>query len=364
MAEIFGSLGMADSDLPFTSVEGQNVIWTETDRVFQMYNTDLESATSLFIGETTEAFKERYYLPGGGESQDEDITMAGETAAVKPVGEWDVAYPLFQIGDSIAFNDVSIRYVSLARYEATIKSVFIRNNNTLFKRLLRALLKNTNTAFTDPIHGTLTIMPLANGDGVLYPPAYGTEGEAEQNFYIGTSYLPAAIDNTNNPYLTVRDKLEPMYGFPQGGSPILALVATNVVAPSTLLAGWNEVTNRYSNPGDNITTLTGLPSLPNGMRIVGVESVSGVVVVEWPRLPSGMIIGLHAEAPKPLKRRKDKAETGLAPGLTLWSETLASQPFRTARWRNRMGFGVGNRLGAVVMNLNGSGTYSIPTGYA
>jgi hypothetical protein len=81
-------------------------------------------------------------------------------------------------------------------------------------------------------------------------------------------------------------------------------------------------------------------------------------------MPSGWIIGLHADAPKALKRRRDRASTGLMPGLQLWSQTADTEPFRTARWRNRQGFGVANRLGAVVIALNGTASYSIPTAYA
>jgi hypothetical protein len=319
---------------------------------------------SFFVGETTENFKERYYLPGGGEAQDEDEQMAGETAAVRTTGSWDVAYPLTQTGDSIAFNEVGIRYVSMARYEATIQAILNRNNNTTFKKILRPIFKNTNTTFTDIIHGSLTAVPLANQDGTLYPPPYGSTAEAEQNFYLAPNYLESGISNTNNPFKLIRDKLEPMYGFPQGGSPIIALVNTSCVQYAALLAGFDEFTNRYANPGDNITTLTGLPSLPSGMRIVGVDGIAGVVIVEWPRMPSGWIIGLHAEAPKVLKRRKDRAITGLNPGLQLWSQTADTEPFRTARWRNRQGFGVANRLGAVVIALNGTTSYSIPTGFS
>jgi len=362
MGVLFGALGMDDSDLAFTTVEGQNVIWSETQRIFQRYNEDLDAATALFVGETTEAFKERYYLPGGGESQEEDITQAGETAAVKTVGQWDVAYPMRQIGDSIAYDDIGIRFVSLARYEATIQSILNRNNNTVFRMILRAFLKNTNTAFTDPIHGALTLMPLANQDGVLYPPPFGTTAEAEQQMYIGTAYAESAISNTNNPFLTIRDKVEPLFGFPQGGSAIVALIATSSVQYVQAMAGFVEYTGRYEVPGADVTTLRGLPTLPAGMRIIGVETVSGVVIVEWPRMPSPYIVGLHLEAPKALKRRKDPANTGLMPGLTLWSKTFGA-PFETARWRNRLGFAVANRLAAVVVHLSGTGTYTIPAGY-
>lgn len=363
MGELFGALGIADTERAFAGVEGQQLIWDETARVFERYNQDLDAALALFVGETTANYKERYELPGGGESQDEDESSAAETASIKRSGRWDVAYPISQIGDSLSYTDVELGYLTMGAYEAHVQTILNRSNNSTFRKVLRAFLKNTNTTFTDKVWGALTVMPLANGDSVVYPPAYGSTAEATQNFYIGTSYAESAISNTNNPFVLARNKLEPMYGFPQGGSPIVALVNGSTVPYARTLAGFDEYTNRYNDPGDNITTLTGLPPLPGGMRVVGVDSEAGTVIVEWPRMPTGYVIGLHMDAPKPVKRRVDPADTGLTPGLQLVTET-AGEPYRTSRWRNRQGFGVSNRIGAVVIALNGTGTYSIPTGYS
>jgi hypothetical protein len=66
---------------------------------------------------------------------------------------------------------------------------------------------------------------------------------------------------------------------------------------------------------------------------------------------------------KPAEPAANPPDTGLLPGLTMWSQTVG-QPFQTGRWRNRMGFAVGNRLGAMVVYLNGSGTYAVPSAYS
>lgn len=362
MGQLFGALGIADSERAFAEVQGQMLIWDETHRVFQQWNEDMEAATALFVQTTTEDHKERYELPGGGESQDEDAYASSESASVKRSGSWDVAYPIFQGGDSLSYTDVALGYLTMGQYEAHVQTILNRANNSTFKRILRPIFKNTNTAFTDPIKGALTLVPLANNDGTLYPPPYGTEAEAQQNFYLAPSYSESGISNANNPFTLIRNALEPMYGFPQGGSPIVALVNTTAVQYARALAGFDEYTNRYADPGDDITTLTGLPDLPPGMRIVGVDGEAGVVIAEWPRMPSGWMIGLHLDAPKPLKRRVDPANTNLPRGLHVWSKTQ-DNPYQTSRWRLREGYGVGNRIGAVVVALNGTNTYSIPTAY-
>lgn len=363
MGQLFGALGIADSERAFAGVSGQALIWDATQRVFQQYNEDMEAALSLFVQETTDRHKERYELPGGGESQDEDESSSTETASVKRSGSWDVAYPIAQIGDSLSYTDVELGYLTMGAYEAHVQTILNRSNNATFRKVLRAIFKNTNTTFTDKIWGALTCVPLANGDSVVYPPPYGTTAEATQQFYIGTSYAEAAVSNANNPFKLLRDKLEPMYGFPQGGSPIVALCNGSTVPYARALSGFDEYTNRYNDPGDNITTLTGLPGLPSGMRIVGVDSEAGVVIVEWPRIPAGYIIGLHMDAAKPVKRRVDPGDTNLTPGLQMWTKTVG-EPYETARWRNRQGFGVGNRIGAVVVFLAGNSTYAIPAGYS
>jgi hypothetical protein len=364
MAQIFGALGYSDSDLIFTTVEGQMVIWEATQRAFDLYNEDLEASVELFIDGTTTGFKERYYLPGGGESQQEDITRAAETAAIRTVGNWDVAFPLEQGGDSIAYDDIGIRSVSMQRYDATVQTVFMRNNNFVFGAILRALFRNVNATFSDPDHGDLTLVPLANQDGTLYPPPVGASAEAQQNFFVGASYAESGISNTNNPFATLKTKLEAIHGLVQGGSPIIALVNSSILQYVYPLAGFEEYTNRYAEPGDNITRLLGLPRVPPGMRIVGVDTISSVVVVEWPRVPTGYVIGLHQNA-KPLRQRLDLPAKNFPRGLHLWSDTLERrEPYRTARWRDRRGFAVANRLGAVVMHLSGAGTYTIPSTYA
>ena len=88
--------------------------------------------------------------------------------------------------------------------------------------------------------------------------------------------------------------------------------------------------------------------------------------MEWRWIPSGYLLGIHLDAPKPLIRRVDPPETGLGDGLQLIVEDVQS-PIWKSSWRDRFGYGVGNRLNGVVMDLTASGganTYTIPTIYA
>lgn len=361
MAGLFGNLNFADLDRPFSIVQGQELIYRETELVFERWTEDANNVTSLFVQMETDNFKERFKLPGGGEAQEEDPGGAfGESAASKASGFWDVAYPLRQFGDRLSFDPVTLGYMTMREYENHVQTVINKNNITLFRMVLQRLFNNAAQTFQDPIHGSLTIQVLANQDGTVYPPVYGAVTEAQENMYLAPNYIESGISDTNNPFILIRNKLEPHFGFPQGGSPIIALVNTSAVPYARLLTDFDEFTNRYLLPGANVTTLVDLPESFQGMRIVGV--CNGVVIIEWPRIPSGWILGVHLDAPKPLKRRVDPAGTYAGRGLHMVSRDV-SYPFMNNRWMNRYGFGVGNRLNGVAVALNGTTSYTVPSYY-
>jgi hypothetical protein len=361
MAGLLGHLNMADTDRPFTIVQGQEVMYRETEQIFARWNDDMMAAKQLFVEAVTENFKERFKLPGSGYSQEEDTAGdAAPSAAVKASGSWDVAYYLRQFGDTLSFDDVVLGYMSLKEFENHLQTVINRNNNLEFGLILKSLFNNAIIPFNDPIHGALSVQPLANGDAVTYPPVFGAVTDATANNYLAPSYIESGITDTNNPFKLIRDTLEPHFGFPEGGSPIIALVNTSAVGYAKLLTDFDEFTNRYLLPGGNVTTLIDLPEGFQGGRIVGV--CNGVVILEWPRIPTGWMLGMHLDAPRPLKQRVDPANTNLPRGLHMKTRDM-EHPFLNNRWRNRIGFGVGNRLNGVAVALNGTSAYTVPTIY-
>jgi hypothetical protein len=80
-------------------------------------------------------------------------------------------------------------------------------------------------------------------------------------------------------------------------------------------------------------------------------------------MPAEYLLGIHMDAPAPLRMRLDPADTGLGAGLQLVAENERF-PISSAFYRNRFGFGVGNRLNGVVVQLVASTSYTIPTGYS
>lgn len=356
MSGILGLLGRSSGDDTMINTIGQRVVYDASQQLLGRYNADLEKAMMVFVEGETDEYKWRYKSPGGG-------TMArrgrqAQGPAVRPYGEWDVALPLEDFGEQIAGDDVSMAYMTISEFDLYLQNQMIRHTNLVRFEMLLKLFKNTNTTFTDPLKGDLTVVPLANGDSVTYPPVLGATAEATDTHYLESGYAATAISDTNNPYITIRDELEEHFGTMTGGNNIVVFINQAETPETEALTDFVEVQDRFIRAGDNVDIPENLPNVPG--RIIG--RVNGVWVSEWRHMPANYMLGVHLEEPKPLMKRVDPANTGLPRGLTLVAEDGA-YPFKQAHWRSRFGFGVVNRLNGVVMELGSGGSYTIPTAY-
>lgn len=358
MAGIFGILGLSDTERVFANTVGQAVVYDGIARLVDRYNQELTAALSVFVEEQTENFKERYKLPGGGRLQRRGGYAA--SAAVKAYGGYDVAYPLEDFGAQLADSDVALAYMTLQDLDRHLDTIFAQDANTVRFEILKALLNNTQDTFVDPLHGSLTIEPLANGDSVTYPPVLGSESEATDSHYLESGYAASSISDTNNPYITIRDELEEHFGAVQGGANILAFINNAQVTKTEALTDYVDLTDRFMQAGQDTATLFNLPGRLPG-RVIG--RTNGCWIIEWRWIPANYIVAVDADAPKPLKMRVDPANTGLPRGLALVA-TDDKYPLESAHYRHRFGIGCGNRLNGVVMELGTGGSYTIPSGYS
>jgi hypothetical protein len=358
MSGIFGVLGLSDTDNSYINTVGQAVVFEAANQYLAQVTAEINAATAVFVEETTELFKERYYLPGGGRLQRRG--GQAQSGAVKASGYWDVAYPLEDFGAQVAGDDVSLAYMTLQQLQRHFDTVQAQDTNTVRFEVLRALFNNTARTFVDPLKGSLTIQPLAlASDSVLYPPVLGSETEATDTHHLESGYAATAISDTNNPIVTIVDELEEHFGAMTGGENIVIFINNAQTAKIKALTDFEEVPDSRIRVGDSISVPTALPNVPG--RIIGRGS--GAWVVEWRWIPANYMLGMHMDAPAPLKIRVDEAASGLPRGLNLVS-TDATYPFQAAHYRHRFGIGVGNRLNGVVMELGVGGTYTIPTAYA
>jgi hypothetical protein len=359
MANVYGALGLQDTNRVYLNTLGQDIVWDAVTRLLDEHNADLNAARSIFIERETPDYKLRYLLPGGGRLQ--KIGQRSQAGAVKATGSWDVAFPLEEWGAQVAANRVALAYMTTQEFQRHVDTVFAQDINTVRFEILKALFNSSEDTFVDELYGSLLIEPLANGDAVVYPALEGSEDGATDNHYLESGYAASAISDTNNPYLTMRDELAEHFGN-LNGSEIVVFINSAQTAKTTDLTDFDEVDDRFVRVGADSDQVINLPAgLPG--RVVG--RTNGVWVVEWAWMPANYMLALNIspDAPKPLIMRIDAPETGLGTGLQLVAEGDV-HPFYSAHYAHRFGIGAGNRLNGVVMELGSGGTYTIPTLYA
>ena len=176
MTTIFGALGVNDYEYVFNATQGQRAIYDLIVAYVAQIQSDLAGQARLFIEETTENFKERYKLPGGGRMQ--KFGRGVVPGVVKRYGGWDVGYKLEDFAAGMAIDDVSRAYMTAEELQRHIDTVITQNINSERFEILYHLFNNNQKTFADEDWGSITVEPLANGDTVTYPPVLGSESVA------------------------------------------------------------------------------------------------------------------------------------------------------------------------------------------
>ena len=356
MSGIFGALNLNDTDRVFQAMAGQRVMYQAIVDYLARVNADIDAAMSVFVAGETQDFKLRYKSPGGG-SLDRKNSQ-GRYGAGKAYGHWDVAFPLEDFGREIAGDDVSMAYMTVGDLERHVKTVVAQSVSTVRFEMLKALLDNAQDSFTDPLHGSLSIEPLANGDTVTYPPVVGSDSEATEDHYLESNYAASAISDSNNPFITIKEDLEHHFGISGDGYNTVVFVNVAEVPETEDLTDFDPVNDRYTRPGSNMNQLFGVPRVPGAI----IGRTNGVWVARWDWIPANYMVGVFLDAEPPLMKRVDPQDTGLPSGLHLVTKD-EEFPFESSVWRHRFGFGCANRLNGVVMELGTGGSYTIPTAY-
>lgn len=353
-----GILGIQDSERTYVEGVGQQSIWEATQQYLAMVNEDLARVTSLFVERITEDHKFRYYLPADGELQ--RMSKRGEAGERAVSGYWDVALPLWGYGDAVGWGRRDFAYMTLNDYQRAVDGVVLRAQNTLRKEILRALLDSSGFTFPDELRGNLSCVPLANGDGVLYPPVAGGTTAAEATHYAESGYATSSISDSNNPIKTISRALRQRFSANGDKRRRVILIASGAQDYVEALADFEPVDDANIAKGANSDTVLNVPVAIPG-EIIGYCNEAYVSVWEW--MPANYMMGIDLQAEKPLQMRVDPAFTGLPRGLSLVSES-EQFPITKSDWQWWFGLGVVNRLNGYVMELGTGGSYSVPSGYS
>ena len=350
MINLFGAIGLSESDRLFNGTIGQRVIYEATQEWIDLYNLDLVAATEIFVNGRTDKAKERYRLPGGGMMQ-----RRGRSAlpgAVKAGGYWDVGYPLIDFGDVLATDDITYAYMTTAEYSLHLQNISNRDVNTYRFEMLRAMFNNLPYVFQDETLGAVNVQSLANGDATLYPPVLGSAVESTASLFGVAGYAPSLISDVNNPIKPMVAALQARFGTPTGGSNIAIFINNSERAAISALTDFVRIQYRFVQPGVNTATVI-VPGvderlLKSSWEVIG--TCSGAVICQWAFITPGYLMAVHMDAPPPLVERIDPINTGLGAGLQL---VMKDQDliFQTAFWRHRYGIAVQNRLNGYLMQI-------------
>lgn len=359
MSAIFGLANLDATSYQYVHTAGEDVIY-EAARMYTAARLEgIRRFESVFVQAQTTNHTELYKLPGSGRMNRRATGVRGP--AVRAYGGWTVNFPLYDFEESVVTDFVQFAYMTPGEYQNAVDTVINRYVDERRWQLLHALLDDqagSSETFVDPQWGSLSVVPLANGDSVTYPPVLGSTTEATEDHYSESGYADSAISDTNNPLVTLRDELVEHFGTVAGGENIAVFCNNADLTYLEDLTDYDPVEDMNIRSGANVNIPVNLPTVPGTIR----GRSNGTWVVEWRFMPDNYLLAVHLDAPPPLVERVDPAETGLQSGLVLRAED-EEHPLMSAIYGARFGLAVRNRLNGAVMELGTGGTYTVPTAY-
>lgn len=332
------------------STVGLQVIEDAVLESIEEYRRESDAMLDLLVERTTD-YQRRILLPSGGTLQ--PIDEWGNPDPVQPTGDYTVGFPIQGGGTAWGDNRVSRELMTVAEANRFTLMVESQDRDWLARHILAAIFTNTTNGWTfkDALHGNIAVQGLANGDSVTYTRKGGTQ--STDDHYLGQAN---AIDNSNNPFPTMVDELTE---HPSNSGDVVIFIPTNVVTAVKALSTFRPAADPNLMRGADITQFVGNPFVGFGDKFLGYED-SGALIVEWKRLPDSYLVGMSTGAPSILGMREYDSPNlqGLFPEFH--TPDGNRQLYKFLRYA---GFGVANRVGAVVMEVSDA-TYDIPTSYS
>ena len=327
---------------------GVSTVYDAVRESVEYHNRGINELIGSFSAPTTD-WQKRFMLPGTGTLQ--PIDEWGKPRPVKESGYYDVGFPIQ--GGGVAWGVSRIANALMIVEEANRRTLnnMRRDADWMKRHLLAALFDNAGWTYDDEVHGNVAVKGLANSDAVTYVKVGGA-------IATDTHYLHQAgvIADATNPFPTIFDEL--MEHPSNEGGEVVCYVPTNVVTAVQGLTAFVEMPDPRLNYGANVTLPSGAISAKFGDLVLG--RVNRVWVVEWRALPSNFIVA-HAEGAGPFMKMRQYPSAALQ-GLVAENFT-PDGAMEEARMLRYAGFGVENRVAALVLEVSSGGSYNVPTGY-
>lgn len=345
---ISGFYALADLAAQRVTTLNATVLSTAVDQALAEHNRQLTALLGLFAQRTTD-YQLNYKSTGVRSLQ--PLDEYGRALPTKTGSRYTIGFPIQMGGDAFGQTYLARAKMTVQEVNDELAAMMVADKRWLRDRILAALFTNVDWTFLDPLYGSLTIKPLANGDTVTYNVVNGSDTGTTDTHFLAQA---AAIADATNPYPTIYSELNE---HPENaGGPVIALIATSLVATTEALATFYGATDPDLSPGTG-PTLTGTLGTPTPGTVLG--KADNVWIVEWPVLPAGYIVAVSGGGAKPLALR-EHAEAELQ-GFKRVAERN-DHPWYESQYLRMAGFGAYNRVGAVIQRI-GNGTYAIPTNY-
>ncbi len=347
---IYGFHNLKDVASKRVTEVGVSVIDEAIQQAVAEHNRQMDAARGLFIRRTTD-FKVKF--KSNNVQRLQPLDQDGRARPIQVAGMYETAFPIQSGGTAWGANRVARAKMTVQDVNDTIADILMADMRWNRDHILAALYTNATWSFPDDEHGSLTIQPLANGDGVTYQIQQGADAGAADNHYLAQAN---AIDNNNDPFPGIYTDLKE---HPENGGEVVAMIPTNLKSSVEALAGFYPMSDPRIRLGSGQAELVGSLGVAVPGKVIGYHD-SGVWISEWMSHPSSYITAVCTEGERPIAMREHPE-----PELQGFAEVAvrADHPFWESQWERHAGFGAWNRVGAVVVRI-GNGSYAIPTGYS
>lgn len=346
---LYGFHNLKDLANERVTTVGAEVINTAIEQALTEHNRQIDAVTRFFATETSD-YTARFRSVTAARLQPLDEN--GRARPIKPTGHYDVAFPINMGGSAWGADYVTSLKMTVQEVNNAIAAMFMADARWMRDHLLSALFASATYTFTDPIYGSLTIQPLANGDSVTYQVFTGGDVGATETMQLAQA---AAVADATNPFPTIYSRL---ISHPENSGEVVVFIPNNLTSTVTALANFRPVADPNVQLGANTAQLVGTL---NGGELPGtlLGYCDKCWIVEWRALPDSYMVATTTGGDRPLAMRQDP-ETELQ-GFKKVADRN-DHPFYESQYLRRAGFGAWNRVGALAYRI-GNASYAVPTNY-
>jgi len=346
----YGFLNLKDVFARRVNAVGVDVVAEAIRQSVAEHERQIAALISLFVTPTTKA-KTRFKTPTAARLQ--PLDESGRARPIRLAGYYDVAAPIQMGGAAWGKNFVSAAKMTVEEANEYTMTLVSADMRWVRDRILAALYGNASWTWDDPDDdiGSLTIMPLANGDAQLYLVLNGADQPATDTHYLAQA---AAIDDETNPFPTIYNELTE---HPENAGEVISFIPTNLQATTEALTNFRESPDPNVRPGANDEILINALGVTVPGEVIGYCDKNWIV--HWRSLPDNYIVSVMNGGSTPLMMREDEEQE-----LRGFKQvaTRDNHPFMESQYMRRAGFGAWNRVGATVTRISNV-TYAVPTNY-